>query len=239
MSGTPPSRATVGQDDGGDVPHRAVDTAARRPIRSRQSRWAALAASWLTRRGVSPNAISVASVGFAALAGGAIALSADAEPIRRALLLLVAALGIQARLVCNLLDGMVAVEGGRSTPSGAVYNELPDRFADTAILVGAGMSITAVGWGGTLGWSAALLAVLTAYVRALGASLGAGHHFVGPMAKQQRMAVMAAACVVGALAASIDSGGILMTVALALIAAGCLLTTARRTRRIVRALEAR
>lgn len=48
---------------------------------------------------------------------------------------------------------MVAVEGGLKSPAGAVYNELPDRIADTLIIIGVGygLSITfpiAI----TLGW---------------------------------------------------------------------------------------
>ena len=170
---------------------------------------------------------------------GTLALSADAETPWRAGLHALAVIAIQLRLRCNLLDGMVAVEGGRSTPSVSVYNELPDRVADALIFVGAGASIGGVGWGGTLGWAVALLAVLTAYVRVLGASLGAGHHFVGPMAKQQRMALLTAACAIGAVASGIDPGGLIMTGALLLIAGGCLVTVVRRTRRIVAVLEGR
>lgn len=42
---------------------------ARRPIRSRNSRWATAIAGTLARRGIRPNTISVASVLFAAVAG--------------------------------------------------------------------------------------------------------------------------------------------------------------------------
>jgi hypothetical protein len=35
-----------------------------------------------------------------------------------------------------------------------------------------------------------------AYIRTLGASLNCGHHFLGPMAKQHRMALVCAGCVV-------------------------------------------
>ena len=41
-----------------------------------------------------------------------------------------------------------------------------------------------------MAWTASLLAVLTAYIRVLGASMGAGHFFLGPMAKQHRMATL-------------------------------------------------
>ena len=100
---------------------------------------------------------------------------------------------IQMRLVCNLLDGMVAVEGGKGSPAGVIYNDAPDRVADVLILVGAGYS--GAGEPGVvkifamlpLGWCAACVALGTAYVRTLGASLMGVHDFRGPMAKQHRM----------------------------------------------------
>ncbi len=54
------------------------------------------------------------------------------------LLWLGAALGIQLRLVCNLIDGMVAIEGGMKSPVGGLYNEVPDRIADPLLLIAAG-----------------------------------------------------------------------------------------------------
>ena len=48
---------------------------------------------------------------------------------------------VQLRLLCNLLDGMVAVEGGRSSPVGALYNEVPDRVADSLLLVALGYAV--------------------------------------------------------------------------------------------------
>src|SRR5437660_1436346 len=44
------------------------ESATRRPLQSRQSRWASATAGWLTRRRVRPNTISLASVMFAAMA---------------------------------------------------------------------------------------------------------------------------------------------------------------------------
>ena len=81
---------------------------------------------------------------------------------------LVAAACVQLRLVCNLLDGMVAIEGGRKSKVGAIYNEFPDRIADTLFLVPLGYA-AGMPW---LGWACALLAALTAYVRVFGGSLG-------------------------------------------------------------------
>jgi phosphatidylglycerophosphate synthase len=98
---------------------------------------------------------------------------------------------VQLRLLCNLLDGMVAIEGGRKTATGGLYNELPDRFADSALIV-------ALGYGAGepwLGWLGALAAAVTAYIRVLGGTLGLAQDFRGPMAKPHRMAVLTFACI--------------------------------------------
>jgi len=105
----------------------------------------------------------------------------------RGILWLVAALMVQARLIANLLDGMVAMEGGKATAEGELYNEVPDRISDALIFIGAGYSVIGIG---VLGWAAALVAMFVAYVRAIGASVSAGQVFVGPMAKPHRMALM-------------------------------------------------
>ena len=88
-----------------------------------------------------------------------------------------------------------------------------------------------------LGWSAAVLAVITAYVRALGAATGTGQHYIGPMAKQQRMAVLTIACVVAAVSCHFGRGQEPLALALAIITAGSLWTAVRRTLRIVAKLE--
>ena len=223
----------------------------RRPLRSRQMRWTVALAGWLARRRVGPNWISLLSVGFAALAGGCLALAGaggEIPPLRGGIapmapagLFVVAAVAIQLRLLCNLLDGMVAVEGGLGTRSGELFNDLPDRVSDVLILVGAGLVIDGA-WGVTLGLVASLLAVLTAYVRLLGASVGVGHQFGGPMAKQHRMAVMTVACVVATpyMVSGVPFlSGLAMAAALALIVVGCAVTIVRRLGRIAAELEAR
>ena len=40
---------------------------------------------------------------------------------------------IQLRLLCNLLDGLVALEGGRKGKAGDLFNEAPDRYADVVL----------------------------------------------------------------------------------------------------------
>ena len=155
----------------------------------------------------------------------------------RGLLFLAAGMLIQMRLLCNLFDGMVAVEGGHKTKSGEIYNELPDRFADIFILIGAGNAWMRVEWGPLLGWLCAVLALLTAYVRALGAAAGASQHFCGPMAKQQRMALMTIACVASAVLSWSDLRWPVVAATLVLIGTGSAITVLRRFLRIVRELE--
>lgn len=210
----------------------------RRPIAARDTPWAAAAARWFARRGVRPNTISVFSVLFAAAGGGCLAaLGVVESPAVRIACLIGAIAGIQSRLLCNLFDGMVAIEEGRKTPSGAIFNELPDRFADAVILVGAGYAGPGSEWSIAAGWLAAVLAIITAYVRALGGSVGAAQHFVGPMAKQHRMALLTAACVLAMVLEVAGQTWPIFAWTLAIVAAGCVVTIARRCRLIIRDLE--
>lgn len=209
----------------------------RRPLRSRDSRWAAAVAGFLARQGVRPDAISVASVVFAAAAGLSLWMTGTSGTATKPWFFLGAAVMIQLRLLCNLFDGMVAIEGGFKTKSGEVFNELPDRFADAFILIGTGYSVLGSPWMPLLGWLGAVLAVLTAYVRALGAYTGAGQQFCGPMAKPHRMALITVACVASAALAWMDFSWALMPWALALLAIGCVITVFRRTYRILQELE--
>jgi len=140
-------------------------------------------ADWLVRRGASANAISLAGMGCGLLAGLAFALI-DAMPDAARVLWLLGAVLVQLRLLANMLDGMVAIGRGVASPIGALFNDVPDRVSDSAVLVGVGIAATG-GWG--LGLGAALAAMATAYVRLAGVSVGAPSDFCGPMAKPHRM----------------------------------------------------
>lgn len=152
---------------------------------------------------------------------------------------LLGAIAVQLRLCANLLDGLVAVEGGKGSAVGELYNEAPDRVADAAILVGVGFSL---GGAPLLGAFASVVAVFVAYVRALGASTGVGQVFLGPMAKQQRMALitlLAIYCAVSPLAWQANwfrSHGVVDAALLAIIVGG-LLTAGRRLARIATLLR--
>jgi len=211
----------------------------RRPLKTRQRAWAQALARMLTRAGVAPNAISMASLVFAVAAGLCLAWTARSEGLVRPMLFLAAAACIQIRLLCNMLDGLVAVEGGKRTVFGEIFNDMPDRFADVAILVGAGYSIANYSWGHELGWLAATLAVITAYIRLLGGSMGVTQYFLGPMAKPHRMALLTGACIVSMFENYLGLGGKTIALALIIMIVGMLVTCIRRTRRIVADLKKR
>lgn len=210
-----------------------ADLKNRRPLKSRNTRWAERMTSTLASAGVTPNQISIASMVAALGAGSAFwlagKLSADTQDLwAPGLLLALAALGCQLRLLCNLFDGMVAVEAGKSAADGPFWNEFPDRISDILIFVGLGMGAGQP----SLGWAAAALAVLTAYTRELGANIGLEPDFTGPMAKQHRMALMTAAALLAIVASPWLSPVIILTKALWLAVAGTVITVARRGYRL-------
>ena len=224
-------------DDDADEP----EPAGRRPLKTRGWLVFQRIANRLAKSGVTPNVISAASVLFAVVSGCCLAATAQVDDdVARRALWFAAAVFIQLRLIANLLDGMVAIEGGKASAVGELFNEVPDRLSDPAILIGAGFS-----YGGCpiLGLTAALVAVFVAYVRAIGASVGAGQVFLGPFAKPQRMAVMTIVCVANSLlpadwnpiheASQLGiAGG-----ALILIAVGGGVTAIRRLRKIASAMR--
>lgn len=156
-------------------------------------------------------------------------------------LLLGACLLLLLRGACNMLDGMVAVSTGIASRSGELFNEVPDRLSDSVILIGAGY---AAGGVPELGYIAAIAAVFTAYVRVQGCSLGAPADFGGPMSKVHRMVLVAAAALYTAFApgswlfpiAALPDVGI-FGLALAIIIAGCAVTSVRRLRKCARILN--
>ncbi|HET9840044.1 MAG TPA: CDP-alcohol phosphatidyltransferase family protein [Candidatus Angelobacter sp.] len=216
-----------------------METTARRPLKTRQAAWAGALARLLVRSGVSPNAISITSVFFALGGAAGLYYSADSNGGERILLLLLSVAGIQGRLLCNMLDGMVAIEGGRQTKSGEIFNDLPDRIADAVIFIAAGYAARQHAFGIELGYIAAVLAVFTAYVRMLGGASGLKQSFIGPMAKQHRMALLSAGCVISMFESRFFETGTVVWAALIVVNLGCLLTIGRRTARIARELESR
>lgn len=205
----------------------------RRPIPQRSSGWAVRIANALKRAGVRPNHISVLSVLFAVLSCVLLVVSAHADHSARAALLVVAAVCIPLRLVCNMFDGMLAVEGGLRSPTGELFNEVPDRISDLLFFAGAGYAAIEVSGAVTLGWVAGALAVLTAYVRTLGVSSGTAQYFGGVLPKQARMWLLMA----GILLTTLDplfglARGSILVVVLWFAVVGTTLTVVTRLRSV-------
>lgn len=233
-----PEQHTAGADEQHTAG--ADERVTRRSIPQREATWAQrLATSW-KRAGITPNAISVGSVVLALAGAIALVASAHADPTPRTVLLLVAAACAPLRLLFNMLDGMLAVEGGMHSPVGDLYNEVPDRVSDVLFLAGAGYAASAIPGAVSLGWAVAVLAVLTAYVRALGGSQGLDQHFAGPMSKPLRMWVLVLGCLGSLLEAPLGlPQGVVLVVALAVVGLGSLVTVVVRLRLISRDLHAR
>ena len=201
----------------------------RRPLGARNWNPIRAMAAALARRDVSPNRISLLSIPFAVLTAVSLLLFRAAEGGYLWFLVVVALVGILGRVLCNIFDGMVAVEGGKSTAAGELFNEIPDRISDVLVLMAAGYATAFP----ILGWIAALLAFLTAYVRTLGRSMGAPADYSGPMSKQERLIILSLAI----LLTPITGTGMILLIGLILISVGCVWTIWSRLKRAYRYLE--
>lgn len=211
----------------------------RRPIAARRLAFIQNLAAGLARRRVRPNLISIIGLVASLIAATLLVLSSRAGHPVRVYFLLAAGL-IQLRLLCNVIDGLVAVEGNMKSPTGELYNEIPDRLSDAATLIGFGYALQSFV---TLGYIAALAAVFVAYIRAVGKGCGLPADFRGPMAKQQRMFLVTVCCLyMGAAPESwrplFESRG-LPALTLAVIIAGCVVTSLHRGIGIARGLRSR
>jgi hypothetical protein len=163
----------------------------RRPLKVRDAAFARRLAARLAEAKVSPDAISATSVAFAALGAALLMTAGGLEGwLFRGRWSWCWRRSASRRGCCATCwtGWWRSSTAGRS--AGPIWNELPDRVADVLLLAGAGYGVQTAGIGGgaAVGWIAAVLAVLTAYVRELGRGLGQPADFSGPMAKQQRMA---------------------------------------------------
>lgn len=205
----------------------------RRPLASRDTGWARRITQRLAATSLTPDRVSQLSMVAAALAGLFYLLAGHGEGAARGVWLVLAVVGCQARLLCNLLDGMLAIESGKASAEGAFWNEVPDRIADTLILIAVGYAVASP----ALGWAAAAMAIFTAYVRAFGQSCGQAADFTGPMAKPHRMALLSGATLLSLLAPLWGGRDELLIAALWLIALGSLVTVWRRAWRLRRAMR--
>ncbi len=201
----------------------------RRPIASREWTVSKRVADVLARSGITANAISVIGMLSGIVSGIALASTSFTPEFAR-VGWIAGAVFAQVRLLANMFDGMVAIQRGEASPVGELYNEVPDRVSDAAILIGLGY---AAGSDIAMGYVAACAALFVAYVRAIAKAAGAPNDFCGPMAKQHRMAIVTLTSVFCGLSPHSWTGDWVVTfgpasLALLVIAVGAMLTSIRR-----------
>ncbi len=202
----------------------------RRPIADLFRKTADGAVGFSVRRQIHPDAISYASIAASALAAACFWRS-GAHPF----LLLIAPLFCYLRLWFNMLDGMVALASGKASLHGEIINELPDRISD--ILIFAGVAHSGLN-NPYLGYWAALMALMTAYVGILGQSVGVQREYSGLMSKPWRMAALHTGAWITLFAGSAGAASFsVMDIALLVVIAGCLQTAALRLARIMKSLH--
>jgi phosphatidylglycerophosphate synthase len=202
----------------------------RRPIANIFRRTADAATRFCVRNQIHPDTISYSSIVAAVAAAVCFWKSGQTR-----WLLIVAPLFCYLRLWFNMLDGMVAVAAGKASRRGEILNDLPDRISDIVIFVGVAHSGL---MNPLLGYWAAILAVLTAYVGLFGQALGVQRDFGGMMSKPWRMVTLS----VGAWLTfflgeqSVTKLTILDWTCLVVVA-GCVETIVVRLKRITAALQ--
>lgn len=211
----------------------------RRELQTRKYSWVQQFAAALSRTFITPNQISVLSIfcaGFSLFSLYRLGMWPESFWAWAAVA------GIQLRLFCNLMDGLVAIEGKKKSIVGDLYNDVPDRISDVLILGGFVFALRGFPWGASLAYLTAIAAVLTAYVRYVGASLTGKHFFIGPMAKQHRMFFCSLALLITPfermLFPHLKVHSVLFIMML-IVLAGALFTCARRLLYIVKELKAR
>ncbi len=209
----------------------------RRPIARGFRRTAYSPVQWCVQQGIHANVVSYSSIAVSIFAAGCF-WQAGVRPG-----LLLAAVGLcYLRLWLNMLDGMVALASKTACRSGEIANELPDRISDVAIFVGVAHSGLCHP---LLGYWAAILALLVAYVGTLGQAVGVQREFSGWMAKPWRMVALHVGSwtTLGLLwwadGAIRYRGWSILDATLLVILIGCVQTVWVRLARILRALQVR
>jgi phosphatidylglycerophosphate synthase len=181
------------------------------------------------RGGVHPDTISYLSILAAVIAAICFWKSRQAR-----WLLIAAPLFCYLRLWFNMLDGMVAVAANKANRRGEILNDLPDRISDVIIFVGVAHSGL---MNPLIGYWAAILALLTAYVGLFGQALGVQREFGGIMSKPWRMVALSiGSWLEFVIARSFGSFTILDWTCLVIIA-GCVQTIVVRLKRVTTALQ--
>ena len=202
----------------------------RRPIANIFRRTADAATRFCVRNGIHPDAISYFSIVASAAAAICFWKSGQTR-----WLLFIAPLLCYLRLWFNMLDGMVAVAANKASRRGEILNDLPDRISDIIIFVGVAHSGL---MNSLLGYWAAILAVLTAYVGLFGQALGGQREFGGIMSKPCRMVALGVGAWMSFARGSVPIHRFtILDLTCLVVIIGCVQTIVVRLKRITAALQ--
>ncbi len=188
----------------------------------------------LIRFRVSPNALTLSSLCFSAVAGGAVALGH---------------FGFGGWLylftgILDIFDGRVARATGLQSDAGAFCDSVADRFAEAFIFGG-------LAWYYRDTWVLAFVLLglvgsfMVSYARARGESLNAGGADVGAMQRPERILYLGAGMALAPVLATFDEPGsthrlhILAVIAIVLVSVTSAATSVRRALSIYRQLRTR
>ncbi len=201
----------------------------RRPIAGIFRRTADAPTRICVQNGIHPDAISYLSI-LAALIAAVCFWKSGETPW----LLIVAPLFCYLRLWFNMLDGMVAVAANKASRRGEILNDLPDRVSDIVIFAGVAHSGL---MNPLIGYWAAILAVLTAYVGLFGQALGGQREFGGMMSKPWRMVALSIGTWLTFLLQQAPERFSILDLTCIVVIAGCIQTIVVRLKRISAALQ--
>jgi len=161
----------------------------------------------LARAGVTANQVTVAAAVVSVALGAFVAWRLpDAGPF------VLIPVWLVARMACNAIDGMLALEFGQRSQLGAYLNELADVISDAALyLPFALLPPFSPLWTGVV----IVLAVISEHAGALGPLVRASRHYEGPMGKSDRAFVFGALGLWAALAAPLPGWAALVMPVLA------------------------
>jgi phosphatidylglycerophosphate synthase len=122
---------------------------------------------------------------------------------------------VLGRLLCNLMDGLVARASGVADRWGEVKNEFGDRIADVAIFLGLGLGGYA---DARLAMPALTLILCVSYLGILGKAVGGSRVYGGVFGKGDRMMSLAAFTLYPAITGSLSSYNVYLCLAISLAA---------------------
>jgi CDP-diacylglycerol---glycerol-3-phosphate 3-phosphatidyltransferase len=169
----------------------------------------------LARAGVTPNAVTLGSLGMCAGYGALLAVTAS----RTAFLALPAVLFL--RMALNAIDGMLAREHGKASTLGARLNEFADVVSDMCLYLPF-MALVTPAWLVPL---VVVTGILAEFAGVLGCAHGGERNYQGPFGKSDRAAFFAVIAVVSTL---LEPSETLIAVAFVIAAASGVVTALNR-----------